>query len=316
MRARSLTLLPLLLLCCRTVEGPTGQGGAQFREGAAPTVALPLEALYAVCWPADVAPAARVTLAFSDGAIHFETADGADNSTARCLREIASAGPQAKGSVELRPPAKPASGWAVLAWVGLLSPGRYGPERGVTQPLPLVRQCLEHGPSSAVFRVVHSPAAAVQSGGPLTAIDRCVEAVLSATVWPSTRPFTFDFAGPAPAGSPGQELLPYFAPTAPSEPPLDPLQVKEALQLVQPQVKACWNQALARREAIGGGRTVRFRVDGSGHVTAAGVAGNASDTFSSAADLLLDRCLLAALQGARFGAGPGDGVYSWVFAER
>ena len=108
----------------------------------------------------------------------------------------------------------------------------------------------------------------------------------------------------------------YFAPTGASG-GLDPVRVKEAMSLCGPAVSACWNQALARRPGLGGGRSVRLRVDDSGGVTQVSVVGNVSAESMTLSDYLLDLCLTNAAKSARFPAGAaGDAVYSWVFAQR
>ena len=323
----AVVLVGLLLLaaCATTSEGPQGQGGAGFRAVKAGPVPLPAEALYDVCWPDDATPQQRVTLVFQGaGGIAFSALEGASNSTARCMREIATAYPwveQPAGTVVVAPPVKGPSAWAALAWVRLLSASRYGSERGELDPAPLVAACLARGggarpgtrfevsrPGQPPLHVV--PAATTDS-------ERCVEAVLGATAWPSTRPFSLGFddaarGAPQPAGDVGD----YFAPPGDSLAPLDPVRVKETLALRQPAVAACWDEALARRVNIGGGRSVRFRVGEGGAVQAAWVAGNVGSTPDTAADLRLDRCLLGVVRATRFEGGPGDGVYTWVFASR
>ena len=51
-------------------------------------------------------------------------------------------------------------GWAVLAWVKLLSTSRFGADRGLLDPAPLVSACLSRaGPvrPSTRFLVRHTP---------------------------------------------------------------------------------------------------------------------------------------------------------------
>ncbi len=320
---RSAPLLAALLLSCATPSGPTGQGGAQFRETKVEPPAAPVEAVYSVCWPAE-APVGRVTLVFEGGgAILFEARDGATNSTARCLREIAATWPWAQrpaGTVELAPPGRPPSGWEVLAWVKLLSATRYGPERGVLDPAPLVRGCLSAGGGlreATRFEVTHTPSfAVVVPGGAATDSERCVEAVLGSTAWPSTRAFALAFASDKGAPAAAGDVSFYFAPGGDALPALDPARVSESVRLRQKGVAACWEAALGRRGGLGGGRTFRFRTDDTGGIASAWVAGNASDA-PTAADYVLDGCLRAVLRGVRVeGAGAGEGLYTWVFATR
>lgn len=322
---RPSVLLPLVLSACATTpEGPTGQGGATFREVQVSASAAPIEALYAVCWPADALPKQRVTLQLDPGGgVMFEAKDGASNSTARCLREIVATWPwsgKPAAPIEVAPPPGPPGGFAALAWVKLLSPARYGPERGLTDPAPLVRACLERGGGvrdAARFEVTHAPAYAVKvPGGAMTDAERCIEAVLGSTAWPSTREFALDFQSSAGAPAAAGDVSAYLTPKQPASAPLDPMRVSEAIKLQQQSVAQCWEQALARRAGLGGGRTFRFRTDDTGALTAIWVAGNASEA-PTAADYLLDQCLLHVLQRTRIaGGGAGEGLYTWVFAAR
>jgi hypothetical protein len=317
-RVGSAVLAALLVTACAT---PAGQGGAKFTETAAPT--LNPEALFAVCWPQDALPSQKVTLTFQGpNDVVFEAKDGASNSTARCLRELATSvkWPRQPSTLDVSPPAQPIDGWAVMAWVKLLSPSRFGPERGVVDPGSTVAACLSKiGPlrPSARFLVRHTPGFEVRAlPSALADSERCVEAVLNATAWPSARELFFEFAGASGAPAPEGDVSLYAAPAGPSSgAALDPSMVKERLQTASPKVAACWDAALVRRTTIGGGRTFRFRVGDDGFVTHAWVTATMSDG-ATASDLLLDRCLAAALKSVHFAPQAGDGVYTWVFASR
>lgn len=299
-----------------------GQGGARFDGAPAPAVQLPAEALYAVCWPQDSLAASAVTLSFLPGDVVFAVAEGASNSTGRCLREIATTYPWSKrpdGDVVVRPPKQPIDGWAALAWVELLSTTRYGPERGVRAPGPLVAQCLAKAGTlrpGGSFVVRHTPLFEVRAVPQVVAdAERCVEAVLAATAWPSSRELFFAFDSRAGAPPAAGDVSAYVSPPLSTGAALDPALVRDVVRLAGPKVSACWEEALARRTAIGGGRTFRFRVDDAGAVTAAWVAGTMSDG-PTAADYVLDGCLAGVLRSLRFPPLAGDGVYTWVFASR
>jgi hypothetical protein len=320
---RALALASLALSACVTTEGPQGKGGAQFQAAAQAKPAVPIERLYDVCWPLGSLPSDAVTLTFTSQGTQFETQGGATNSTARCLREIAESWPwdsRPDGKVEVKPPAKGPQAFAVLAWVKLLSESRYPAERGVRDPGPLAAACFaKHGLVRAGTRFEVN-----QNGLPLvrtipaatTDTERCLEAVLSATVWPSTREFSLDFEGGLVGAPPADgDVSGYFAPDGDAPSPLDPQAVHDSIALKRAGVSACWESALARRAAIAGGRTVRFRTTAQGTVERAWIGGNLSDTRATAADLWLDRCLLDVVKTLRVeGAGVGEGLYTWVFA--
>lgn len=315
-------LVALLAVGFGCAAPSVGQGGARFDGAPPPAVQLPAEALYAVCWPQDALAAQSVTLSFLDGDVVFAVAEGASNSTGRCLREIATTSPLAsrpRGDVVVRPPKQPIDGWAALAWVELLSSTRYGPERGVRAPGPLVAQCMaKAGPlrPGASFVVRHTPGFEVRAVPQAVAdAERCVEAVLAATAWPSTRELFFAFESRTGAPPAVGDVEAYVSPPLSTGVALDPAQVREVVRLGGPKVAACWDEALVRRTSIGGGRTFRFRVDDTGAVTAAWVAGTMSDG-PTAADYVLDRCLAGVLRSLRFAPLAGDGVYTWVFATR
>jgi hypothetical protein len=282
---------------------------------------MPPEALFAVCWPQDALPTQRVALTFVGDDVMFEAKEGASNSTGRCLREIASTvqWPARPKVLEVAPPEQPIDGWAVLAWVKLLSSSRFGPERGLVDPGPVASACLTKVGAlrpSTRFLVKHTPGFEVRAlPSALSDSERCVEAVLSATAWPSTRELFFEFRGTKGAPAPRGDVSAYVAPSQSTGAALEPMMVKEVVREAGPKVSACWDAALARRTTIGGGRTFRFRVDDTGSVTAAWVAGTISEG-PTASDFVLDRCLADTLKGLRFAPMAGDGVYTWVFATR
>jgi hypothetical protein len=323
MRALALFALCLTASCVAANAGATGQGGARLNDARVDMAGTSADALYPVCWPAEAAAPQSVTLTFLDGDVVFEARDGASNSTGRCVREIASSFPFAtrpSGAVVVKPPSEPVPGWDVLAWVKLLAPTRFGPERGVLDPAPLVRACLEAGgPVRAAtrFEVSHTPSFSVHvPGGALLDAERCIEAVLGSTAWPSTREFVLAFPSSARAPAPAGDVSFYVAAKTSPLGPLDPTAVRESLRLQQAAVGQCWESALRRRAGLGGGRTFRFRTDDTGRPVQVWVTGNVSDA-PTAADLLLDQCLSTVLKGAHVeGAGAGDGVYTWIFAAR
>ncbi len=282
---------------------------------------LPVEALYEVCWPEDAMPSQQVTLTFEPKKVFFEPSTGVSNSTARCLREVASSYPfstKPQGSVLVKPPAVAPDGWKILGFVKLLSPSRSLGDRGLLDPSSLVHACLGQGAGSfrpsAVFEVRFSPVLAVNLvGGALSEKERCVEAALGATSWPSTRSFNLSF--PASSASVAQGTRPeiYFEPATERLEPIGFDAVRESFSNKKSAVGNCWDQAIARRARISGGRTVRFQSRG-GKVKAWMVK-NASDGQAGAADYLLDVCLVDVVQSMQFGR-EGDGVYTWVFAER
>ncbi len=238
------------------------------------------------------------------------------NSTGRCMREIAAVYPwgdvRPTGDLELKP-AQP-TGWAVLAWVKLLSATRFGPERGILDPARLVSACGAPRPSAA-FAIRFSPALTVDvlPTGAITDSERCIEAVLGATTWPSSRPFTFSLSGGGPA--PEGDVSFYTTPQKPLT-PMDPQRVHDSLALIKPRVGSCWEAALDRHAGLNGGRTVRISVADDGAVTNVSIAPNSSEAAASASDYLLDQCLVNAVRTAHFGPGAGDTAYSWVFGDR
>lgn len=317
---RALALFVVVLSACATPSA--SQGGARFEAVAPVALALPPEALFAVCWPQDALASQRITLTFLEGDVVFEAKEGASNSTGRCLREIATtvAWPKRPASLEVAPPVQPIDGWAVMAWVKLLSSSRFGPERGVVDPGPLVSACLaKAGPMrpSTRFLVRHTPGFEVRPlPSAIADSERCTDAVLSSTAWPSSRELFFEFASASKSPSPEGDVSAYVAPVSSSSgAALDPSTVKDVVRLAGAKVGACWDAALLRRTSIGGGRTFRFRVTDTGSVTEAWVTSTMSDG-ATASDLLLDRCLRETLKSLHFPPQAGDGVYTWVFATR
>jgi hypothetical protein len=293
----------VLLASCATVEA-TG-----FREAAVEKPALPASALLEVCWADDAPPDAKVKLSFlPNNEVLFEATD---NATGRCMREIAQTYPwgaeRPGGDLEVKP--AHASGWAVLAYVKLLDASRFGPERGLLDPAPLAAAC---GPVRSTFAIRNGNVTVLPNGA-VTDAERCVEALLGATAWPSSRAFTFDLTGKAPAAA--GDVSFYFAPQK-TVAPLEPQRVHDAIALVKPRIGTCWENALNRHAGLSGGRTVRISVAEDGSVESVTIAANASDARASAADYLLDKCLVEAVRSARFGPGAGDTAYSWVFGDR
>lgn len=313
-----------LLLGAGCATPDAGQGGAKFLEAKAGAPRVSIDAMYEVCWEPRATGA--VTLQFlKDGQIFFEAKDGASNGTGRCIREIAASYPdpgKPGESKEVKAPGRAASGWAWLEWARLLSGARFGPERGVLDAAPLVASCLGKGMGlrqGAVFEVEPAPAHEVRTlatdgnPGAFTDTEKCVDAVLGATVWPSSRPASFAFDGKG-APAVGGEVGFYFH-DGEKLPALDAQVVHDAFSLLQPAVGACWEAALTRRPALAGGRSVRVRVGADGAPARITVVGNVSQSPRTASDYLLDQCLAGAVKSVRI-PGPGETAYSWVFASR
>lgn len=309
--------LLLATTACKTVEGSTGQGGVRFSTTVADVPVVSLEALFGVCWPPGASAAQRVTLEPRGTDLTFEVQGGASNSVGWCLRELATSVPEAQRLREKRevaPPAEPVELWAVLAWVKLLAPGRFGPERGLLDPGPVAAACVEKGARPGLVQLEQTPVLAVRGLPPLEA-ERCLEAVLGSTAWPSPKSLMMRITR-APKQQPvGGDVAVYFAPESEAAPPLDPQLVRDTMRSASSQVAACWNEALVRRAGLGGARTFRFRTDEGGQVTHAWVASSLSEG-PVAADFVLDGCLARVVRGLRFPGGRGDGLYTWVFATR
>ncbi|MBL8922434.1 MAG: hypothetical protein JNJ54_26515 [Myxococcaceae bacterium] len=314
------TLLSLLALCgCKTVEGPAGQGGAGFRAVSQEAPAVPMEAMFGICWSPAAGAQERVKLMPQPGGdVLFEAKNGASNGVGWCLREIVTSYPVAArptAELEVAPPSKPVDLWAALAWVKLLAPSRFGPERGLLDPAPLAAACLARGTvNEGTIAIEHSPTLVVRG---LTSLEheRCLEAVLAATAWPAPKDVRLSLSRPARGIEPSGDVSHYFSPEGAALGVLDAQTVKEAMRSLSPKVGACWNEALVRRAGLGGARTFRLRTDPSGVLVAAWVSTGLTDG-PAAADAILDRCLAQALTGLRFPGTSGDGAYTWVFATR
>jgi hypothetical protein len=286
-------------------------------------VALPVESLYAVCWPADAQRTQQVVLTFNAKGVFFEPSPGVSNATARCLREVADSyrfERRPQGAVTVQPPETPPNGWQVLGYVELLAPSRFQEARGLLRPTELVQRCIAKAArgsfrSDLVYRIETAPAVSVRAvGGALSDSERCVEAVLGSTAWPSAGDFLVAFPSfQKTVGDELQSILPYFAPAGEAPPAFAPESVREALSLKKADVARCWETALLRRAGLSGGRTVRFRVKAG--KTEAWMTKSIADAESSGADLLFDRCLVDVVKSVPF-AQDGEGAYSWVFAER
>jgi len=310
-----LVWLAVLLAGCHTVDS-AAQGGAQFREVGVVQSSLPPEAMFAVCWP--VASTGSVNLMFQPNDVMFDAHDGATNSTARCIREIATAvtwSPRPT-SLVVQAPSKPAAGFVVLAWVKLLSSTRYAAERGLVDPAPLVRACLSLGTprASTRFEVSHDPGFAVRTiPAALSDSERCIEAVLSSATWPSTRGFSLAFDEVSFAPPAEGDVSFYATPNTSSEGALEPVATREALSLKQAVISTCWAEARTRRAGLGGSKTFRFRSK-NGSVTNVWSTSNTSELTFPAVDYRFDACLASAVKSTRFGSASGDGVYTWLFA--
>jgi hypothetical protein len=306
-----------LLGACKTTEGPSGQGGARFEVTAPDAPAVPLEALFDICWPATSTPGQRVTLTTRGAELTFEVQGGASNSVGWCLRELATSVPSALRPSEKRevgPPPSPPSLWAALAWVKLLAPGRFGVERGLLDPAPLAAACIERGARPGLVQLEQLPVLTVR-GLPGLEAERCLEAVLGSTAWPSPKELTLQVGPPPRSVAAAGDVAHYFSPDSEPGPPMDPQLIRETMRGASGQVSACWNEALVRRAGLGGSRTFRFRTDDAGRVTIAWVA-SALAEGPVAADYLLDACLARVVRGLRFVGARGDGLYTWVFATR
>lgn len=309
----------LLLAGCKTTEGPSGQGGAGFRAPTADAPQVPMEAMFGICFPATARAQERVKLTpLPGGDVTFEAKNGASNSSGWCLREIITSFPVAQrptAELEVGPPSSPVDLWAALAWVKLLAPSRFGPERGLLDPAPLAAACFEKGSvREGAIAVEHSPILAVRGLAQLEP-ERCLEAVLASTAWPAPKDLRMKVSAPPRALIAMGDVEHYFAPQAEAKGALDAQTVKETMRSISPKIGACWNETLVRRAGIGGGRTFRLRTDDSGTLTAAWVSTGLTDG-PPAVDAILDRCIAQALKGLRFPGTSGDGAYTWVFATR
>ncbi|MFT3835789.1 MAG: hypothetical protein QM723_02185 [Myxococcaceae bacterium] len=288
-----------------------------------------LTRLFAVCWPANTPANAAVVLDFSHADdVGFDTQNGATNSTARCMREIAFSVPAAErphGQLTVSPGEAP-SGWAILAWVKRVSMPVAG-NASITDPAPLIAGCLTlDGGIRKGLKAAVGFEPALEShlslggrhGSASTDAERCVLAVLGSTKWPSTRPYELDLPEsdllkPAPNTAFAAAYDSAHGFTGPTR---DALQVKSAFAAELRKVSACWEDAISRRAGLAGGRTVRLQVDASGAQTKVAVAPFAGDGLE-VSDELLDRCLLDVASAVKLPAGEaGQASYSWIFAER
>ncbi len=315
---RAIVLALLVVAGCKTTDGPSGQGGAGFRAGSSEAPAVPMQAMFGVCWSPTASAAERIVLTPQGGELLFEAKNGASNGTGWCLREIATSYPASdrlQAPLEVAPPSGPVDLWAALAWVKLLSPSRFGPERGLLDPAPVVAACLERGAvREGTIAVEQTPVLSIRGLAGLDA-ERCVEAVLAATAWPAPKSLRLHLAAPPRSMLAVGAVDHYFAPEGDAKGALDAQVVRETMRSISPAVGACWNEALTRRAGIGGARTFRLRTDDSGTLVSAWVSTSLADG-QSVADAILDGCLARAVHGLRFPGTSGDGAYTWVFALR
>jgi hypothetical protein len=311
----------LLLAGCATTSGSTGGGSSD------------LTRLFAVCWPARAQPTAqlppKITLDFSHSDdVGFETENGATNSTARCMREIALSFPPAerpKGQLTLTPLEQP-NGWVILAWVKRVSLPVAG-NAALTDPAPLIAGCLtlDGGIRKGLKAAVgFEPALEThlslggRRGSASTDAERCVLAVLGSTKWPATRPYELELPDAdslkPPPNATGAQV--YDSAHGFSGGTRDPLQVKSAFTAELRKVSVCWEDAIGRRAGLVGGRTVRLQIDAAGAPQKAAIAPFIGEGLE-VSDYLLDRCLLDVASTAKLPPGEaGQAAYSWIFAER
>ncbi len=315
----SLLVVLVITVGCKTTEGPSGQGGAGFRAAPVDAPTMPMQAMFALCWPATASAQERVKLLpLPGGDVTFEVKNGASNSTGWCLREIITSYPVAQrptAAQELAPPVAPVELWAALAWVKLLAPGRFGPERGLLDPAPLAAACFAKGTVRAgTIAVEHSPGLSVRGLASIEA-ERCLEAVLASTAWPAPKDIRMRLVAPPRGLVPGGDVSLYFAPESEALGVLDAQTVRDTMRTISPKIGACWNETLVRRAGIGGGRTFRLRTDQNGQLVSAWVSSGLTDG-APAVDAILDRCIAQSIKGLRFPGTFGDGAYTWVFATR
>jgi len=270
---------------------------------------------------------------------------GAEEVTAQCLGQVAQEYPwpganppeQLKLSADTAPTP---SGRAGLEHVALLTTHNQGATRGIREATPLVRACLDRGGPvrpGLVFRVTTQPVnvtgqlltapgstTTVQPAPLVSDVERCVQAVLAATEYPGPRTLLLDFSRGQPGlpASPPDQVAWYFEPpgTPPSSGAIDPVEAQAAIAGIQPQVSACWDEVVSRRGGVGGGRSLRMRVQPSGELQFVQVvADQSTGGAGEAVDYLLDRCLVREAHRASLPRPEGDAadfIYSWVFAVR
>lgn len=341
MRLRLTTLAyALAALSCAhgTAAGERTPRGAELRAAA-------LE-LMAACWPSigHTGEVVRLTFTREEGAledVEFEARNGAPNAVGRCIAHIAWRFPwegRFPETLEVLPPLAKPNGWTYLAHLAVLAAGTYPPERGLTHPAPLVRACFASGDArrSLRYRVQPQPVritpfvesivagvAQTEPQLPATDAERCVVAVLAASVFPSSRVLELEFTDLRMAPEPAALTDVAFYFPAPADPPargaVDTAAVQPAMLSAQPDVSACWERAVLRRASLHGGRSLRLRVAPDGSVAHATVVENESNAIEDAADYLLDQCLVAAVRKVKLpppAGGAAEVTYSWVFEHR
>lgn len=352
----------VLALALGACAAPPLAGGSSPGQGPAPRPAerkrsrptISVRSLMDVCWPRTAGATERVRLTFflEEGRLKdivFEPSGGASNATGRCLQQIAWEYPWPAEPVsipeflDVTPPAARPSGWYYLAYNTLLAEGAHGEDRGLLAPAPLVRACMSNGAGIRPhirFRVQTHPVRVsvffelseverpdqrrTEADLATTDSERCIKAVLGATVYPGTRNFEMEFSDltGAPPAAPGVDVAAYFAPgeAADVSGTLEPMAVRERMAEQQASVAGCWEAALARRSGLFGARTFRMRIGTAGEVSFAHVIANRSDRADEAEDFLLDRCIAEGLSKVRFppiARGSGAEVaYSFIFARR
>jgi hypothetical protein len=271
----------------------------------------------------------------------FETEGGASNNVARCLREVAFTFPWPKGipsSLDVTPPVARPSGWLYLAYIAMLNRGSAN-DRGILDPASLMRACFDRGAIRPALRFrVHTRPVWVEPFVEMSPVnkpherfaepvtlqsdaERCVEAVLASTAFPVARNFEFDFAdlSRAPAPAPASEVAFYF----PAENgrqfsgTLETERIQEGLAERRPAIAQCWEGALARRSELSGARRLEVRLRTTGRVVSAQVV--PTDGGPEVIDYLFDRCLVRAIEQAKFTSSTGGSArfaYTWMFGRR
>ncbi len=309
MRGWSIGVLAAVLGACRGSAPVTPQ---QLSVGVGFPVAV--AAVFDVCWPPEAPRDARVRLEFTPDDVTFSTFDGAENATGRCLRELASAFPftaRPSAPVDVRPPKGPIDGWGVLGWAKLLAAERFAPLRGLVDPLPAAVSCVGLGAPrpELTFTVRREPALKIELSAPVERpSEACLEAVLGAMAWPSSRVLTFSFRQAPPAVSADRTAV-LFTAVPDQASALDGAVIRRAFGARREEVQQCWEEVMARRPTAAGARTVRWTATSSGLV--AWIVPEAG----AIADVLLDACLVRVTQSAPFdSSGPGE--FSWSFGPR
>lgn len=218
-----------------------------------------------------------------------------------CARGIITSYPVAQrptAEQELAPPTAPVDLWAALAWVKLLAPGRFGPERGLLNPAPLAAACFGKGTvRDGVIAVEHSPILSVRGLASIEAEH--IEAVLASTAWPAPKDIRMKLVAPPRGLAAAGDVSHYFAPDSDALGVLDAQTVRDTMRTISPKIGACWNETLVRRAGIGGGRTFRLRTDQNGQLVSAWVSSSLTDG-APAVDAILNRCIAQSIAGLRF----------------